>query len=160
MPTINGVMQSAGRQFATRDVRCETNDSVAELTMDIAAAYPAAAKVKSWTRTVRLNRGRDIELVEAFELSEITGETTLNFLTPLDAAVEAGRVVLSSSDSRRPRVGLRLEFDASKLKPTVERIQLNDTRLANSWGSHLNRLILYAQDQAPKDTWRLRIVRE
>lgn len=160
VPTINGVMQSAGRQFATRDVRCQTNDSVAELTMDIAAAYPAAAKVKSWNRTVRLNRGRDIELVEAFELSDITGETTLNFVTPLDAAPEAGRVVFSPSDNRLRAVTLRLEFDPSKLKATVERIQLNDTRLARSWGSGLNRLILHAQDQAPKDTWKLRIVRE
>lgn len=160
VPTINGVMQSAGRQFATRDVRCETNDSVAELTMDIAAAYPAAAKVKSWIRTVRLNRGRDIELVETFELSEVTGETTLNFVTPLDAAPEAGRVALSPSDNRQRAVNLRLEFDPSKLKATVERIHLNDTRLARSWGSGLNRLILHAQDQAPKDTWKLRIVRE
>lgn len=160
VPTINGVMQSAGRQFATRDVRCETNDSVAELTMDIAAAYPAAAKVKSWIRTVRLNRGRDIELVETFELSEVTGETTLNFVTPLDAAPEPGRVAFSPSDNRQRAVNLRLEFDPSKLKATVERIQLNDTRLARSWGSGLNRLILHAQDQAPKDTWKLRIVRE
>ncbi len=159
-PTINGVMQSAGRQFATRDVRCETNASLAELKMDIAPAYPAAAKVKSWTRTVRLNRGRNIELIEEFELSEVTGETTLNFVTPLDAAPEAGRVIFSPRDSRRPQLGLRLEFDASKLRVSVERIQLDDARLARSWGAQLNRLVFHPHTPTLTDTWRLRIVRD
>jgi hypothetical protein len=162
LPTINGVMQSAGRQFAADHVRCETNDSVAQLQMDIAPAYPAAAKVKSWLRTVRLNRGRDVEITEAFELAEAAGETTLNFLTPLAADTSRpGRVSLrtTAQSGQRP-VRVRLEYEAAKLAPPVERIELSDGRLAKSWGTHLNRLVLRATTPAPKDAWTLRVIPE
>jgi hypothetical protein len=162
LPTINGVMQSAGRQYAADRVLCETNDKLAQLQMDIASAYPAAAKVKSWFRTVRLNRGRDIEITEAFELTETAGETSLSFLTPLEGDIKRpGQVILGTGaqTGRRP-VKLRLEYDASKLESRFERIELNDSRLARSWGTHLNRLVLRVKSPTAKDTWTLRLVQE
>jgi hypothetical protein len=162
LPTINGVMQGAGRQYAAAHVRCETNDSVAQLQMDIAPAYPAAAKVKSWRRTVRLNRGSNIEISEAFELTETAGETTLNFLTPLEVDTsKPGRITLraGAQSAQRP-VRVRLEYDTMKLAPRVERIELSDARLARSWGAHLNRLVLRAESPALKDAWTLRLIHE
>jgi hypothetical protein len=160
LPTINGIMQSAGRQFAARQVVYETNDSSAVLRMDIAPAYPAAAKVKSWLRTVRLNRGRNVELVDAFELTEIVGPTTWNLLTPLEADISrSGHVSLresGASDQVPPQVDV--EYDANKLEPGVERIELDDARLAKSWGTHLNRLVFRAKSPALHDTWTLRVV--
>lgn len=162
VPTINAVMQSPGRAFAARDVACEATDSMAQLRMDIAPAYPAAAKVKSWLRTVRLNRGRSIEIVEAFELAEAADGTALNYLTPLDAdASRPGQVRLSTTAQSGQRgVKVRLEYDASKLAPTVELIALTDARLAESWGTRLNRLVLRAKSPVLKDAWTLRIVEE
>jgi len=162
LPTINGVMQSAGRQFAAQRVICETNDSVAQLQMDIAPAYPVDAKVKSWLRTVRLNRGRTVEIIEAVELTERAGETTLNFLTPLEADTsQPGQVTLRTEarSGQRP-VRVRLEYEPAKLAPSVERIELTDGRLAKSWGTHLNRLVLRARSSALKDTWTLRLAQE
>src|SRR6185369_16004491 len=111
LPTINGVMQSAGREFAARAVACETNDWIAQLQMDIAPAYPATAKVKSWLRTVRFQRGQGVEITEAFELSEANGDTTLNLLTPLEAEIDqAGRVILHTMAQNGPtHVNVRLE---------------------------------------------------
>jgi hypothetical protein len=149
------VMQSAGRQFAAGHVRRDASDAIAQLQMDIAPAYPAAAKVKSWLRTVRLNRGTSIEMTEAFELTETVGETTLNFLTPLDADTgKPGQVTLrtAAQNSQRP-VTMRLEYDATKLAPRLERIELQDVRLAKSWGTHLNRLVFRAKSPAQKDNW-------
>ena len=162
LPTINGVMQSAGRQFAAHAVICETNDSLAQLQMNLAPAYPAAAKVKSWLRTVRLNRGRNVEIVEAFELTETGGGTTLNFLTPLDADnSQPGQVTLRpAAQSVRPSVKVRMEYDPTKLAPSIERIALTDGRLAQSWGTHLNRLVLRAKSPALQDTWTLRLGQE
>ena len=160
VPTINGVMQNAGRQFAAARVMCETNDSVARLQMDIAPAYPAAAKVKSWVRDVRLNRGQNVEITEAFELSEVAGETSLNFLTPLECDLGApGQISLrpaNATEKRFPK--LRLEFEASQLVPKVERIELTDARLARSWGTHINRVVLHAKSPAIKDTWRVSLI--
>ncbi|MBI4658074.1 MAG: heparinase II/III family protein [Verrucomicrobia bacterium] len=159
LPTINGVMQSAGRPFAAHSVVCETNDAMAQLQMDIARAYPAAAKVKSWRRTVRLNRGRNVEITEAFELTETAGDTTLSFLTPLEVEIsQPGQVSLrTASENGQQPVRVRLAFDASKLAPSAERMALTDSRLAKSWGSHLNRLLLRATPPALKDTWTLRL---
>jgi hypothetical protein len=130
--------------------------------MDIAPAYPATAKVKSWIRTVRLHRGRNVEITEAFELSETSGETALNLLTPLEADTSRpGQVRLQTvgQSGQRP-VSARLGYDARKLAPTVERIPMTDARLAKSWGTHLNRLVLHARSPALKDTWRLRLEEE
>jgi hypothetical protein len=162
LPTINGVMQSAGRQFAAHDVTCETNDSFAELRMDISPAYPAAARVKSWLRTVRLNRGQKVEVTESFELVERTGETTLNFLTPFEVGTnQPGRVGLHTSAQGNQRsLRVRLDYDPTKLTPSVERIELTDGRLASSWGTHLNRLVLHAQNPPLKDAWTLRLAQE
>ncbi len=162
LPTINGVMQSAGRQFAASPVRCETNDALAQLQMDIAPAYPATAKVKSWLRTVRLHRGRNVEITEAFELTASVGETSLNFLTPLEAdTLQPGQVTLRTvAQSGQQPVRVRVEYDAAKLAPRVERIEMSDGRLAKSWGTHLNRLIFRSRSSVLKDTWTLRVFQE
>jgi hypothetical protein len=158
LPTINGVMQSAGRQFAARAVACETNERIAQLQMDIAPAYPPTAKVKSWVRTVRLNRGQDVEITESFELAETRGETTLNLLTPLEPDTNRpGQVILQASAGVPSQSRLRLEYDAAKLTPAVERIAITDSRLAHSWGTNLNRLVLHPRSPALKDTWTLRL---
>lgn len=159
VPTINGVMQSAGRQFAARAVVCESNDSIAQLQMDIAPAYPATAKVKSWIRTVQLHRGQNVEVTETFELFEANGETTLNFLTPLEADTsEPGRVILHAlAQTGQPQANMRLEYERTKLAPTVDRIPMTDGRLAKSWGTHLNRLVLHARSPSLKDSWTLRL---
>jgi hypothetical protein len=162
LPTINGVMQSAGRPFAAHEVSCVTNDAAAQLQMDIAAAYPAAAKVRSWVRTIRLNRGRNVEITEAFELRETAGATSLNFMTPLEADAERpGILVLHTvSTNGQPATKVRLEYDSAKLAAAVERIDLTDGRLAKSWGPHLNRLILRPTSPALRDTWTLRVAED
>ena len=100
-----------------------------------------------------------MEITEAFELSETNGETTLNFLTPLEADTsQPGQVILHTvAQSGRPQIKVRLEYDATKLAPTVERIPMTDSRLARSWGTHLNRLILHARSPSLKDSWVLRL---
>lgn len=153
-PTINGVMQSAGRQFAARAVKCETNEAFAELQMDIAAAYPQSAKVKSWVRTVRLNGGKEIQITEDFELDQASGETSLNFMTPIAPDIkQAGSVLLTVKDA----TAVRLEYDAAKLVPNVERMELDDGRLARSWSTGMYRVVLRAKVGALKDIWKLRV---
>ena len=86
LPTVNGAMQEAGRAFRAKDVVYNTTAATAELAMDIAPAYPAAAGITSWVRTVRLNRGRDIVVSDAFSLARPTRDVSLNLMTPCDVA--------------------------------------------------------------------------
>ena len=124
----------------------------------------AEAKVKSWHRTVRLNRGRNIEIREAVELMETLGETSLNFLTPLEADTsQPGQVILrtAAQSAHRPVKG-HLDYGSTKLAPSVERIDLTDGRLAKSWRTHLNRLhvVFRAKSSALKDSWTLWLAQE
>ncbi|MFO1501701.1 MAG: heparinase II/III family protein [Verrucomicrobiota bacterium] len=158
LPTINGVGQGAGRSFAATRVVCQSNDAEAQLQMDIAPAYPASAHVKSWLRTLRLNRGGEVTVTESFELAASVAETSLNLMTPLEADTSLpGRIRLRSQARQGPSaIQVQLEYEAEKLSPRVERIDLADGRLARSWGTHVNRLIFQARSAPLKDTWILR----
>ena len=50
-PTIDGVMQSPGSQFAATNVSHHADDHAAELHLDLAKAYPPEAHLASWNRT-------------------------------------------------------------------------------------------------------------
>ena len=57
-PTIDGVMQSAGRQFAATNVSYHADDRAAELHLNLAKAYPPEAHLAFWNRTLRLDRSQ------------------------------------------------------------------------------------------------------
>ena len=57
VPEVDGVQQAAGREHAARRVQGLLGPGAAELTMDLAGAYPAEAGIRSWRRTIRLDRG-------------------------------------------------------------------------------------------------------
>ncbi len=57
LPTVNGVMQGAGYEFAARDVAYRADDSSAQLSFDIAGAYPPEAGLQTWKRTLRPRSG-------------------------------------------------------------------------------------------------------
>ena len=52
LPTVDGVMQAAGREFAARDVSCEVTGEAAALSLDMAPAYPQTAGIQSWKRRI------------------------------------------------------------------------------------------------------------
>ena len=162
LPTINGAMQSAGRQYAARSVQCQTNDVFAELQMDIGAAYPPSAQVNRWVRTVRLTRGESVEITDTFQLKAATGETSQNLITPLEPNTDQpGKIRLRAAASTGKRaVNISLEFDSALLAPSVEPIDLSDNRLARSWGKRFYRIILRPKQPALHDTWKLRLAEE
>ncbi len=58
LPTVNGVMQAAGRAFAASNVAHTASQDSAELQLDISPAYPKAAGLTSWVRSVRPRSGQ------------------------------------------------------------------------------------------------------
>ena len=160
LPTIDGVMQAPGRGFAARDVRYEADDASAQLTLDIAAAYPPEAKLGSWRRTVALHRGQEVEIVDAYDLSTPVGEIALSLLTPCQVGVDGqGQIVLSEAllaGGRRAGTAWLL-YDA-KLEVSVEEIPIEDERLAGVWDALLRRIVFRAANPPEQDIWTLKIV--
>ena len=159
-PTINGIMQGAGRQFESRQVAWRSDDKVAELSMDIAAAYPAEAKVKSWKRMHRLNRGDEpsIQIIDQYVLDGPGKQIALSLMTPCQAAVIApGKLALTGGGDAQPRAFI--EFDATKLQPRIETIPTDDARLEAVWGQCVYRILLQQDNPPEAGEYRVRITR-
>ena len=176
LPTVNGAMQEAGRAFRAKDVVYTSSAETAELAMDIAPAYPAAAGITSWVRTVRLNRGREVVVSDAFALARATADVSLNLMTPCEVAEASPGVLRLDCALREPqgalsvskggRIGGRAEvavfarYDARAAQFTVERIPLDDPSLTSSWGDHLNRIVLTPREAVQRATWALTVSRQ
>jgi len=150
-PTVDGVMQSAGRQFAATGVGYKSDNAVAELRMDLTAAYPQAANITTWQRIVRLDRASNrIEISDDYSLKQRPKEITLTLMTPARITQEAGFLLLDGK--------VRVAYDAA-LVPAVEEIKLEDDRLRGVWGERICRILLRASNPAQAAKWTLHITR-
>jgi hypothetical protein len=156
LPTVNGGMQKEGREFQSRSVRFSADATRVEFALDIAGAYPPEAKVDRWQRTLILNRGKNIELLEEFRLKEAVKPPRLNLMTPLTVDLShKGRIALSDT-----RTGARyvISHDAAQFDASSEEIPLSDERLRGAWGERLTRIVLTAKQLAVKGTYKIDIM--
>jgi len=148
-PTIDGVMQSAGREFAASDVHYRQDGQSAEIRMDLAGAYPKEANLESWKRTIRLDRARNqVEISDEYSLNRAANEITLTLMTPCRVTQQTGTLVLENR--------ARVDYDPS-LTPSVEEIKLDDARLHGVWGERVYRILLRAASPARQGKWTTRI---
>jgi len=158
LPAIDGVAQSAGREFAARDVSYEADNDHAQLRLDLAATYPKQANLRSWVRTIRLNRGKDVVVTEDYALEQPAGEITLSLMTPCKVELQKeGQLLLATADAGEPVAAVRVLYDGARLKAVTETIAVEDGRLRTVWPAQLTRILLKAEQPALKDTWTLRI---
>lgn len=120
LPQINGTDQKDGKQFAAKVVSHKDG----QLTLDIAGAYPAEAKVKSWKRTIS-SKKEGVICTEEYELEDYREPTRLMFIALTPEALK------------------HIHFDATQMEATVEDIsdQL-DPVLQGMWGKHMYRIVL------------------
>ncbi|MGO8789851.1 MAG: heparinase II/III family protein [Terriglobia bacterium] len=156
-PTIDGVMQSPGRQFASTDVGYHADNRAAELRLNLAKAYPTEAHLASWNRTLRLDRVRNaIEIVDDYRLTQAAKVITLTLMTPCAAQVSSPgeiRLPLPAGDP------VRIAYDARVFHAAVEEIPLNDEVLRHCWGERLYRVLLRADAPPLQSKWSLHITR-
>jgi hypothetical protein len=154
LPTIGGVMQSAGRRFAAREAKYHQDNDAAEFSLDLAGAYPAEAGLQSWRRTLRLDRGSTaIQLTESYALNKPAKDITLSLMTACRVrSVAPGVLELSESEVRRP---VHIRFDERKLQVKLEEIALQDKNLRGSWGDKLTRILLISTAPLLADTWTI-----
>jgi hypothetical protein len=155
-PTIDGVMQSAGRQFAASEVSCRADDASAEFRVNIAGAYPREANLEAWHRTLRLDRARNqIELTDDYALKQPAKVITLTLMTGCAVTQEApGRLSLAVASGN----ALKVLYDAKTFTPAIEEIRLDDARLRGTWGERLFRILLRAENPSQRATWMTRVV--
>jgi hypothetical protein len=143
LPTINGVMQAAGRNYEARDVSFHADDAAGEFTADLAAAYPKEAAVEKWRRSVRLDRAANAILVtDRFALRGAAGKIEMNLMTPCTVRPDGARaVILSGGMLGNANVRIAVEAPATPDFRTEE-IVINDGRLRGSWGNRVSRMVV------------------
>ncbi|RUM03949.1 heparinase II/III domain-containing protein [Rhizobium chutanense] len=128
LPTFSGVMQSAGEDFGARDVEVEFGDNCARISLDISAAYPPEAELRSYRRTVSLMRGRHVEITDAHDGDK---PAVLSLMTCLAPTVTSEKIDLADLGSIVVEGAGMIEIDE---------IEVDDLRLRSAWPEKLFRL--------------------
>ena len=156
LPTIGGVQQGVGPMFRATDLAYKANDKSAELGMELSHAYPAESQLKSWRRTVRLDRAENtITIDDAYFLVKPVTEITLSLMTACTVSQDGkGRLTLVSGQGAPPT---HITFDSSLLTATVETIPLENAELKTNWGSQAFRILLKTSGEKTAGKLRLSI---
>lgn len=140
LPTINGVMQAEGSGYAARDVDYSACATTVRLRSELADAYPAAAGLLSWRRSVQLERGGAVTLSDTYQLKAPTQDIVWSFVCATEPRLAGPGVVVL-----RPAAGdgrLALTFDRATLDATVETVDVHDPWIHESWGEHVYRVLV------------------
>lgn len=150
LPMINGVPQKFGSEYKATEVVLDKKKK--QLSMNIATAYPEDAEVEKWMRTYRL-RDNDLEITDDFVLKGLKAENQVNFLLWGNIDLDTpGRVKISVEGQT-----VELYYNAALFTPSLETIQLTDTRLSNVWGKKIYRLSLTAKDMVRKGQYVFKV---
>ena len=120
LPQINGFDQKDGKTYAARIVSYKNG----QLTLDIAAAYPQEAAVRSWKRTVSAQK-TGISVTEDYQI---------------DTYKQPVRLMLMALS---PDALQHLHYDKNQLEVSVEDISEKlDSVLQKMWGQQMYRIVL------------------
>lgn len=147
LPTVNGVMQQQGAEHRAADVNYQADSTRAVLELDISKAYPAEAMLKSWDRSITLNRTRSVVIRDRWELSEAMRPVRMSFMSWRKPTLsEPGRIRLQNPQGADDITPLSLRFDPDMFSVIIEELQLLDSRLQGSWGEYVYRILLTANE--------------
>ncbi len=153
LPTVNGVMQANGADFKASDVRYAAGEDEVLFSLDLAGAYTAEAGLRSLERTLRLERGEQVTLTDRYELSEVKGPFTLSLLTAARPSIE------SPGNIRLAETGLNISFSGERFTPSIEVIEIDDSRLRASWGEKIYRVVLTMEEVQDQGEYRVEFSR-
>jgi len=151
---LNATGQQSRLPNAARDVSFKSTAKTVDFSLDIAAAYPAVAAVKSWQRSLRLNRGKDFIISDQYTLTENKGSTALHFMTACKATITKPGVIRLEGDG----FVLEMTYDASKLNAKTEIIPIDDGYLQSAWGNSLTRIKFEIGDRKLTGSSNIRIL--
>jgi hypothetical protein len=152
LPTVGGVMQHDGDPYRASVIGYHTSDRRAELSLNLARAYPKEAGIQYWKRKLTLDREKGIVLLEEnFRLTHPV-PVSLTIMTP-SAPVTGSRGKLSLRSTVGEGTPVILQYDDATIHPDVEKISLTDPKLTDSWGSQVYRLLLKSKQPVQQGNW-------
>jgi len=151
-PSINGVQQKDGPEFKAQKAAFKSDNKSSLFTLDISGAYPVEANVKSWLRSIRLDRGKGVSIREDYSLSK-SADITNHLMTccKVDNS-QKGKLVLTQSRKNEEAKTFIISYDAKCWTASVELVPMNnpeDENIKKSWGGNTIRRINLKTTNAP-----------
>ena len=160
--SVDVVPQAAGRAYAARRVQGLLSPEAAELSLDLAAAYPPEAGIRSWRRTIRLDRasagddgagGGKILLNDTWDLDHSPERTVVYLIAAREPLLVApGRLLIPADDDN-----LAIDYPEAGFDAGLEERPVDDPRLAATWGPRVYRIALAARQPGRRGTLHLEI---
>jgi hypothetical protein len=142
LPTINGFMQEAGRQFAADHPAYYSDDNKVSFSIGLSSCYPKDAAIEKWRRTFVFERGNKISVTDSFRLQQVKGATTWNFLTCLKPTINAdGTITLSSNGIYKTDRDIILQYSSKDLEARVQQVIIRPED-GYVWKTNLSRIII------------------
>lgn len=143
LPTINGQDQLPGPNYKASNVSYKTGKDWSALTLDIAPSYSEGTGVTSWMRSIRLNRGKNVQISDALQLTE-AGSVIQHLMTCYPAEViKVGELVIHFAPEGGKAMDFVVKYNPSQFDASVEKIKLEnmeDKGIRQKWGDTIHRI--------------------
>lgn len=150
LPLINGTMESEKKGMGATSLTFAEEPQKVSLSMNLASAFPAEARINRWHRRVALDRADgSILLQEEFELQDEV-PVALAFMTPVLPVADGANTLRFHTSSQGTVV---MKFDGGVLHPTWEEKVLRDAGLRESWGDTIYRVLLSSKKPVRTAGW-------
>jgi hypothetical protein len=135
--------------------------------LDLAGAYPPEAGIRSWRRTIRLDRasagdhsagdhsagGGKILIEDAWDIDHCPERTVVYLIAAREPRlVAAGRLMIAADDGN-----LAIDYPHADFDAGIEERPVDDPRLAATWGPNVYRITLAARHPGSQGTLHLEI---
>jgi hypothetical protein len=160
LPTIEGIMQAPGKEFAACAVTYRADDESAAFNLDLAQAYPPQAQLLSWKRSVVLQRGQLVNLTDSYELKQAPSSLMLSLMTPCHVELSTpGSILLGEATLANSSLSAsgEIAYHPGDFTISLEEISITDNRLGSTWGQQVNRIIFTAINPGRKGQWTIQI---
>jgi hypothetical protein len=159
LPTINGETQPAGASYKAVNAAFSGDKNFAQLALDIAPSYPETAGIKSWNRTVRLNRGKNVVITDNAQLTK--AESIVQHLMTCwpSEVVKPGELVIHFMENGQSK-DFVVRYNASRMEASVEKMVLDapeDKGIISKWGDTIYRINLRVKQPRLKEQFKFEI---
>lgn len=122
VPLINGYEQHDGKDFCANNVEYRQDDSNVIFSLNLDRAYPKDAEIIKWKRTIKMKRGKRIEITEDYALYQYKGPTEINLIVyGVPEINKKGRVSITDD-----KIEHFISFNSKQLTPVFEKLNTDD----------------------------------
>jgi hypothetical protein len=143
LPTVNGQNQPPGPEFKAANVAYKATDGSAQFALDLANAYKKDAGITRWQRTIRLNRGKNVQITDAFNL-EKADALTQHLMTCYPAEIaKPGELVIHYQPKGSAAKDFVVTYNPKQMTASVEKVKLDapeDRGIITKWGDTIYRI--------------------